>query len=656
MKLMKNIAIILLIIITNHVKAQNLDELKDYTWDSIPNYQQYQDENEDLIAVRDKIVADFEYDENDKLVEYFLEHEAYILNSDEKIEDFNKIYIPMNSSSSQLVEMKARVIQKNGDIIVLDKSKVLTSKDEQTNREYKYYAFEGIEKGSTIEYYYLLKKSPSYSGTKLTVQTGNTKYNFSFELYSPNNLVFKFKSYNKLPEVELDTNASEYYHWQLSMDKIDKLEEESESAYNADKMYFVYKLDKNTYSRNYDISSYSTIANNLYTFYYTEKTKSQKKELQKLIKASNCKIARDKASLIRALEDYIKLTFYVVDFENDELRDVSKVITNKIASHQGIVNLYISLLNELEIEHQVVLTCDRFNTKFDKDFESGNFLTDYLIYFPEIKSFLSPTDIGSRLGYPPYELTNNYGMFVKEVNINNIKAAVAKINFIPPVDYKKSYDEMKVDITIDENDIYKSMVNFERSTGGYYAINIQPYMNLFKEENKKELIDEFVKFIDEDVVILEKKVFNDDAKYFGIEPFKVVSKFELSPFIENAGDNIILKVGNLIGPQVEMYQEKKRVLPIENQFKRNYHRVINITIPEKYKIKNPDDLNIHNEYVKDDKPLLYFKSSYTLKDNVLSITVDEYYDMIEIEPELYDTYRKIINSAADFNKISLILE
>ena len=318
--------------------------------------------------------------------------------------------------------------------------------------------------------------------------------------------------------------------------------------------------------------------------------------------------------------------------------------------------MYTALFTELEIEHQIVLTSNRFDLKFDKKFEASNFLTDYLIYFPDIKSFMDPIGINSRLGFPPPEFTNNYGLFIKEININNMKTGLAKIKFIDPVDYKKNFDEMIVDVTLDTNDINKSMVKFERSTGGYYAINIQPFMSFYKEEDKKQVIDEYIKYLDNNISIINTVVFYDDAKYFGIEPFKVSSEFYLDPFIEKAGEKYILKVGNLIGPQLEMYQEKKRILPVESEFNRNYHRVITIKIPEKYKIKNVDDLIIDNNYIEDSKNRMSFKSSYTLKDDILTITIDEYYNMIEIDPDLYNTYRKIINSAADFNKVSLILE
>lgn len=77
---------------------------------------------------------------------------------------------------------------------------------------------------------------------------------------------------------------------------------------------------------------------------------------------------------------------------------------------------------------------------------------------------------------------------------------------------------------------------------------------------------------------------------------------------------------------------------------------------EKDKINNLDALTINNEYVKDSETLMSFKSSFTFENNTLTVIVDEYYNLITIEPILYNTYRKIINSAADFNKVSLILE
>ncbi|MBP2834340.1 DUF3857 domain-containing protein, partial [Aquimarina sp. U1-2] len=103
------------------------------------------------------------------MVEYFLEHKVYWLNSDEKIEAYNKVYLPYNNSSELKIN-KARVITKNHKIIELDESKILTAQDEETGRNYKYFAFEGVTKGSFIEYFYVVKRYPRYSGKRHTLQ------------------------------------------------------------------------------------------------------------------------------------------------------------------------------------------------------------------------------------------------------------------------------------------------------------------------------------------------------------------------------------------------------------------------------------------------------------------------------------------------------
>ena len=51
-----------------------------------------------------------------------------------------------------------------------------------------------------------------------------------------------------------------------------------------------------------------------------------------------------------------------------------------------------------------------------------------------------------------------------------------------------------------------------------------------------------------------------------------------------------------------------------------------------------------------------FKSSYQLLGNKLIITADEHYKENKIEVSMYEEYRTVINSAADFNKITLLLE
>ena len=89
---------------------------------------------------------------------------------------------------------------------------------------------------------------------------------------------------------------------------------------------------------------------------------------------------------------------------------------------------------------------------------------------------------------------------------------------------------------------------------------------------------------------------------------------------------------------------------------RSYYRTIKVELPEGYQVSNLDELSIDNNFVENGKDLFSFKSSYELKGQTLKVKADEHYNVNIVSPTLYEEYRKVINSAADFNKITLVLE
>ena len=105
-----------------------------------------------------------------------------------------------------------------------------------------------------------------------------------------------------------------------------------------------------------------------------------------------------------------------------------------------------------------------------------------------------------------------------------------------------------------------------------------------------------------------------------------------------------------------MYQETKRTLPVDMGYRKVYHREINFTIPEGYKIGNPDILNLNITASDENQIYAGFVSSYTIIENELMVIVDEYYHKVHFTVEEFEDYRAVINSAADFNKIVLYLE
>jgi hypothetical protein len=636
------------------VFSQEAPYFESYDWEENPSYAVEEGSTEDMIAVKEKTVTEF-YFQKKNLVEYFLEHKVLWLNSDDAIEEYNKIYLPF-SSRAELQVNKARVITPEGKLINLDQSKILTSKDEETGRTYKYYALEGITKGSFIEYMYVVKRPPSYTGDKVYIQDSYKKDKVEFDLFSPSNLLFKFKSFNDLAKVERDTLTTEKLHYKLHVAKIEKLESEYQAPYNASRAFLVYKMDKNTAGKGTDMVSYSNVSQNLYSTYYPDYSKKTKGLLRDFIKELELPENADEESIARKLDFFIKVNVYSQDVYSDDLKDLDQILTKKVANETGVLKLYIAVLRSLNVKHELVLTTDRKQMKFDTAFESTNFLTDFLLYFPKSNKYLSPNASGTRFGFPMPYMMDNYGLFMKEVVIGDFKSAVGKIKYIEPVKAEEIIDIMKVTIDFNAENLTENIVHFDRAFSGYYAMNIQPFMHLIQGEKRDELVDNFIENITKELEIQTRKIVNDDSELFGVKPLQFIVDFTTEAFVEKAGRKYLFKLGDLIGQQVQLYQEKERVLPLEEQFHRSYFRTLTINIPEGYKITNLEDINIDNSFAKNDKELFSFKSSYQLEGNTLTVTADEHYRENIVTVPMYEEYRTVINSAADFNKIVLLLE
>lgn len=634
--------------------SQDTPYFKSYDWEETPSYTVEEESTEDMIAVKEKTVTEFYFQKED-LVEYYLEHKVLWLNSDDAIEEYNKIYLPF-SSRAELQVNKARVITSEGKLINLDQSKILTSEDEESGRKYKYYALEGITKGSFIEYMYVVKRAPSYTGKKLYIQDSYNKDKVEFDLFSPSNLLFKFKSFNELPKVERDTLSKEKLHWKLHVANVKKLESEYQAPYNASRAFIVYKMDKNTAGNGADMVSYNTISQNLYASYYPEYSRKTKDLISNFIKELELPENADEESIARKLDFYIKTNVYSQDVYNDDLKDLDQILTKKVANEAGIIKLYIAVLKVLNVKHELVLTSDRKQIKFDTEFESTNFLTDFLLYFPTSKKYVSPNAFGTRFGFPMPYMTDNYGLFIKEVVIGDYKSALGRIKYIEPVKVEETIDVMKVTIDFNKENLTENSINFDRAFSGYYAMNIQPFMHLIQGEKRDELVDSFIESITKELEITDRKLVNDDSELFGVKPLQFIVDFTTEAFVEKAGRKYLFKLGDLIGPQMQLYQEKKRVLPLEEQFHRSYFRTLTINIPEGYQITNLEDIKIDNSYTKDAKELFSFKSYYTLDGDTLTVTADEHYRENIVQVSMYEEYRTVINSAADFNKIVLLLE
>jgi hypothetical protein len=141
-----------------------------------------------------------------------------------------------------------------------------------------------------------------------------------------------------------------------------------------------------------------------------------------------------------------------------------------------------------------------------------------------------------------------------------------------------------------------------------------------------------------------------------VDWFEMTCDFKTSNFIEKAGPRVLFKVGLLIGLQIEMYRDEQRTSMVENDNNRNYGRIIKIHLPAGYTVKNVEQLKMNFSYSNDDKTPFLFKSDFETKGNILEIKISEFYKEIFVPVDRYEDFRKVVNAAADFNKVTLVLE
>ena len=607
---------------------------------------------QDVIVLFRKIVVEFHLD-NEYFLEYNVNHDVKFINSDEAVENNNNIYLYYNRQS-EIIDAKARLIKPGGKVIDFNNSKMLDSYDEETGDQFKYFALEGLEKGDIIETIHVKRRAPDYQGRRYTFQFDFPINRLEFDLFAPENLIFEFLVLNDTNSVFFDTLA-ENNHWQLYLDNIKAIENEDSAPYNIIRKQVIYKLDQNIANNLRDITSYGKASQIVFNNNYGSLEKADNKAIAKFVKEMNIERNLPMDEQIFLVENYVKNNINIVEMSSDELSSIPAIIKSKNASENGITKLLVNIYKALEIDHELVLTSDRTEVLFDQEFEAYVFLSDYLIYFPETKKFLSPSLFEYRYGLPAEKNTNNYGLFIKRITLGEMESGLGKIRFIDPPGYEATHHNHYViaNFSDDFNNVHLDMTT---SSLGYFAAPLQPYIYRLSDELKKEIAENSAENYIPNGELNDWEYLNVDPADIGKKPFLTKLDITSSDLVDIAGDKYLFKAGLLIGPQQELYSEKSRRLPVYDSYKRMFDRELTINIPEGFKVMNAADLDIFQEYVVDGEQVLLFQSQHTYEGNVIKVMIHEFYDQIEYTLEQYPYYRDVVNSASDFNKVVLVIE
>lgn len=584
-------------------------------------------------------------------VEYYLLHEKVLLNSDLAVESFNRVYIPFANPNDLLVN-KLRVI--TGDKVQeLKSSDIKQEVDQEKGYTYNYFAVNGLQKGSIIEKFYLIERNPKLDGMYLDTQSKWPVINYTFEYIHPTHLEYAFTSYNGLPSLVYKDNV-------YQDKKVFGLEAHNLNVIPDDEQYgnvtrnsksFRYKLNENYYNNTKNLYNFTSLTTNVSGFLNSEYDKKDQKAFDNfsktIVKKSNS------FDQIRAIEDAVKKKVRFYKYSQNET--LANALSTGDIKQIDLAKLFFKLFKKFNIENQIVFTSDREESIVDPNFQAYDYLEDILFYFPKENKYLEPQNVMFRFPVINYSYYNNYGVFIKSKEFGGV---LMPVNEVKKLEFENNFTFNNMDITVDfsKNPFipsFKSLISF----GGYQATQIQGLIDFVDKNTWEEILQEFGKNYGVQASKIDIKTENEGIANLGLKPFNVIITSDAEHLIQRAGNNIIVKIGEVIGKQMELYQEKERILPIELNYPNDYLREIKVILPKGYKIKNPQAL-IFNKDLTDEngKKVGEFISNYVINGDVLTIKNTEFYHFEILPVSRYNMYRDVTNAAADFNKVSLILE
>ncbi len=606
-----------------------------------------EEKKETGVVLQDQTFVEYTREGKDNLVRYYAIHRRVHLNDSKAVEMYNKIILPVRSTSD-LLAVRATAITPSGAVKEVGMESV--KEIEEEGRRYKLLAVEGLEVGGEIDYYFILKGNSTLSGSDV-LQKELPVRSSSLHIVAPKHLIFEGKVYNtKTYQADtLETNEKRILSFEFN--GIPALYEEKYAASDANRIRVEYKLAYNDFRGADRLLSWNEAGKRYYQSLHYGEEASAKAISKFLQKEKIAPLPQEKA--IRAIENYIKTNIAV---KPEAAEDIAEgVLKKKFGDEPSVMRLYIALLGALHIDHTIVVGCSRYEQQFDRDFETWNYLDQYLIYFPGTHTFLDPLSIVYRYGMYSQALEGTDALFISTESLGNFKSGVSSIDKIPVASFNENKDKTVIDVSFDtEAEELKLKINKELS--GHMASGIRPVYFLSNAEDRAKLESEYLKAYLKDDAVLSNVViqnFNINSEEINA-PFVMKADATLKSSIEKLGNRTLLKVGELIGPQVEMYDERVRQQPVDVGMAHSYIRTIQIHVPDGYKLTGLENLKRELAYGEDKS--LAFVSGYTLNGNLLTIEVNEYYKQISYPLSEYENFRKVINASADFNKITLLLE
>ena len=650
--MIKKTLFIVLILVNTFTYAQFY---KTYKWsEKTTNVQEIDSSfQESSIGLLNKYIVEFK-EANDSInnsFEKFLTRHTIIKILDSVGAEYHKIiYIPMYNSD-YLVDLKLRTIDSTGLVVNFDNSTLTELDNKEFNKNFKIYQLPELQKNSTLEYIYTTKERNEIHGSQiLQEEYFNAKTEF---ILIPNNFKSKVKSYNTNEVFNLDL-INDIKGKKIIINNLKAIKNEEYSTLQANRVnisYQCYLADKVTPQNEF----WENINESIYPIAFPKKYSKELIEF-KLTKSNvepQNKYLSKTFKKINIIDNYIKNNFTIQENGNADLSRLDYILKNKKGSNIGIVQLYSSLLSYNNIDYELLITSNRYFNRFDPDFFNPDNLREILFYTPEIKKYIIPDKKEYRVGEAPFNVLGNYGIYIDKNK---------DYYFSTIIENDKKYSTINRTINVDFKKMKEAVISETQEFTGHWAITNRAMLNLSNNLNSDEFKDYLTTSGIKGKKIIEYSIINKDIYQPNYNnPFVVKSIISAESVLtsdnktsKKKNKRYIFNLGSVIGTQSELYSNNKRINPIEIRYPNYYDYKISIKIPRGYNVEGIENININENYISNGEIVAKFESRYVIEGNQLNISIEEFYKSLNYSKSKYNDFRKVINAAADFNKLDIV--
>lgn len=582
-------------------------------------------------------------------------HRIIRINDEKGLESFNKFKVAF-SEKRPLKQIKARTITSKGEVIELTANQFKETKEEDGTMT-KLFALEGVDVGSEVEYMY------EQDGDVLTagfdyMQASIPMVLSRIEIIAPPHLVYEMKGYNNV-KTQSDTVIGDYRCVWAVTENLPGLEEEEYGSYlnHLARVEYVLAYNMDTRGRGIRLYPWEKVAENLYAA-SNQYNESQLKDGRKWLNdQKDFKPLSDPEDKIRWIEQYIKTNIQQEKYlPVDNADALSFILKNKVTTEQGIRNFFYWLLRSAGIDFSIGYTTNRFERPLDFSFPNYENLKECILYFPQSKKYLAPNEPYFRYPWIPSTWCGNTALMTGIVKMGDVVKARPEKVVLPETKAEENFHNHDIRLSFNTG-MDSAIIKLTNTFGGYNALNFVPVFSLLEGEKRDEAAREILRLGEKEEKFGAITYANNDFISFAAgKPLTVSAVLYATNLLERAGPKYIVKIGELIGRQAELYEEKPRQFDIDIPNPHHYIRKIHMDIPQGFTVRNTEKLKMNVVTAFEGKEICLFTSDFTMNDQSLDITVYEVYHQSHTPIAAFPDYKKVINAAADFNKIALVLE